>query len=232
MSETQTSWPVLCVAERRVLGVLVEKAKTTPDAYPMSLNGLVAGSNQKSNREPVLDLSETEVEDALVGVQQKGLTTRISGGRVENLYEVFHVNKGELAVLAELLLRGPQTEGELRGRASRMEPIADLDTLRSVLRPLAERGLIVFLGPEGRRGTMLTHGFHSPQELATVPREETAESLKPARSANPPELANPESLANLQTEIATLRGEVADLRNQVQRLQEGVSTLAAQRAST
>src|SRR5260370_26056181 len=112
MSETQTSWLVLCVAERRVLGVLVEKAKTTPDAYPMSLNGLVAGSNQKSNREPVLDLSETEVEDALVGVQQKGLTTRISGGRVEktarNPSGRFHACNGLVARVARRLSPWPR----------------------------------------------------------------------------------------------------------------------------
>ena len=82
-----------------------------------------------------------------------------------HLYEAWSVNKVELAVLAELLLRGAQTEGELRVRASRMEPVEDLDALRLVLKPLQERNLIVFLGPEGRRGTLLTHGFHAPKEL-------------------------------------------------------------------
>src|SRR5262249_31832548 len=128
VTQATTTLPMLSLTERRVLGVLVEKAKTTPDAYPMSVNALVTGSNQKSNRDPVLSLSEDGVEDALASCQQKGLVTRISqagGSRVvrwrHNLYDVWHVEKVELAILAELLLRGPQTEGELRGRADRME---------------------------------------------------------------------------------------------------------------
>src|SRR6516162_7480604 len=120
-------WPVLDMRERRVLGVLVEKAKTTPDAYPLSVNALVTGSNQKSNRDPILNLTDLEVEDTLARCQKKALAIKITGGRVvrwkHNLYEVWHVDKVELAVLGELLLRGPQTEGELRSRASRMEPI-------------------------------------------------------------------------------------------------------------
>ena len=163
------TWPILTMAERRVLGVMVEKAKTTPDVYPMSLNSMMTGSNQKSNRDPVMNLSEENIEDTLAGLQPKGYVTRIQGGRVErwrhNLYDQWAVNKVELAILAELLLRGPQTEGELRQRASRMEPIDDLDELRSALKPLTERRLVLFLGPEGRRGTMITHGFHAPKEV-------------------------------------------------------------------
>src|SRR5271165_4972801 len=108
-----TSWPGLSIIERRILGVLVEKAKTTPDVYPLSINSIVTGSDQKSNRDPLLNLSDVEVEDALPQLQQKGLLSRITGGRVErwrhNLYEVWKVNKVELAILAELLLRGAQT---------------------------------------------------------------------------------------------------------------------------
>ena len=166
------AWPVLSPNERRVLGVLVEKAKTTPDVYPLSLNSLVTGSNQKSNREPVMSLSELDVEETLDSAQKKGLAVKVTGGRVERwrhvLYEAWQVGKVELAILAELLLRGPQTEGELRGRASRMEPIDDLDSLRSTLKPLVERGLVVYLTPEGRRGTIVTHGFHSAEELAQL----------------------------------------------------------------
>ena len=132
-------WPVLDLRERRALGVLVEKQKTTPDAYPMSLNALVTGGNQKSNRDPVLFLSEEDVEYTLTRLQKAGLVMKITGGRVERwrhtLYDSWHVGKVEMAVLGELLLRGPQTEGELRTRASRMEPIDDLDQLRQVLRP-------------------------------------------------------------------------------------------------
>ena len=127
-STTPPSWPVLSAQERRVLGVLVEKAQTTKDAGPLSMNSLVTGCNQKSNRDPVMNLNDAQAEEALVSAQQKGLTVRIIGsGRVErwkhSLYEAWHVSKPELAILAELLLRGAQTEGELRARASDREQL-------------------------------------------------------------------------------------------------------------
>src|SRR5437763_2730354 len=188
-----TTWPTLTMAERRVLGVLVEKAKTTPDVYPMSLNSLLTGANQKSNRDPLLNLSEEDVENTLAGLQPKGYVTRIQGGRVErwrhNLYDQWSVNKVDLAILAELLLRGPQTEGELRQRASRMEPIDDLDALRAALKPLVERRLVAFLGEEGRRGTLITHGFHASKEielLKSQPRSEEASAAAPIHSSTWP----------------------------------------------
>src|SRR3954452_21269072 len=167
-------WPVLDTEERRVLGVLVEKAKTTPDSYPLSVNALVTGSNQKSNRDPIMELDDDDVLDALNRCKNKGLVMKVIGGRVERwrhmLYETWHVDKVELAVLAELLLRGPQTEGELRTRAGRMEPIEDLDVLRAKLRPVVDRRLVVYLTAEDRRGAMLTHGFHDARELDTLKR--------------------------------------------------------------
>ena len=171
-----TSWPALTPYERRLLGVLVEKAKTTPDVYPMSVNALMTGANQKSNRDPVLELTEEDIDETLLDLQKKGLVTQVQGGRVvrwrHNLYDQWTSSKVGMAVITELLLRGPQTEGELRGRASRMEPIEDLETLRNLLKPLAEKRLVVFLGPEARRGTLITHGFHSAEEMqacANVP---------------------------------------------------------------
>jgi uncharacterized protein YceH (UPF0502 family) len=220
-----TVLPALSATERRILGVLVEKAKTTADAYPLSLNALVTGSNQKSNRDPVLNLTDLDVEEALTSAQQKGLTTRITGGRVErwrhNLYEVLHVGKVELAVLAELLLRGAQTEGELRGRAGRMEPIPDLETLRDVLRPLAERRMIVFLGPEGRRGTLITHGFHTPKEMeALQAKAQVLASEDSVRASSPSAASFPETMS--------LRDEVAALREQVTQLQDDLAGLSEQ----
>src|SRR6266581_7488556 len=101
MSSEPATWPVLDPQERRVLGVLVEKAKTTPDVYPLSLNALVTGCNQKSNREPVLNLEDYEVEQALTEAQKKGLAVKVIGGRVERwrhaLYDAWHLNKVELA---------------------------------------------------------------------------------------------------------------------------------------
>jgi uncharacterized protein YceH (UPF0502 family) len=235
------SWPVLSLNERRVLGVLVEKAKTTPDAYPLSMNSVVTGSNQKSNRDPVLDLTEDDAEEALVSSQKKGLAVRITGGRVErwrhSLYEAWAAGKVELAILAELLLRGPQTEGELRSRASRMEPIDDLDALRALLKPLVERGLVVYLGPEGRRGTMLTHGFHDPEELkhlrgrhgssdADTPSCPAAPAASGHASGSTPPIASLEArLTEAQKEIAELRKAVADLQGQVGSLTVEVKSL-------
>jgi uncharacterized protein YceH (UPF0502 family) len=238
--------PVLSANERRVLGVLVEKAKTTPDVYPMTINAMVTGCNQKSNREPVLNLSDLDVEDALTSAQKKGLVIKIvtAGGRAErwkhNLYEAWKADKVELAILAELLLRGPQTEGELRGRASRMEPIADLDALRALLRPLVERKLVVYLSPEGRRGTMVTHGFHDAGELKYLRSKHADDAAAPAVPApatpRPPEPsrptpappANQEALAALEARLATAHTEIAELRKSVADLQATVSDLAAQ----
>jgi uncharacterized protein YceH (UPF0502 family) len=222
------SWPQLSLEERRVLGVFVEKAKTTPDGYPMSINALVTGCNQKSNRDPLLALTEDDVEVALDSLQARGLATKILGGRVvrwkHNLYEAWQVDKVPLAILAELLLRGPQTEGELRGRASRMEPIDDLDRLRSELKPLAARGLIHFLGPEGRRGTLITHGFHSPQEIEALHRQSRSEDSGPAAPA--PRAAVPGALSELEQNVAEVRAEVAELRSQLQQLQAALAEVS------
>jgi uncharacterized protein YceH (UPF0502 family) len=218
------SWPVLTPNERRVLGVLVEKAKTTPDVYPLSLNSLVTGSNQKSNREPLMNLSDLDVEETLDSAQKKGLVVKVTGGRVERwrhvLYEVWQVGKVELAILAELLLRGPQTEGELRGRASRMEPIDDLESLRNTLKPLAERRLVVYLTPEGRRGTIVTHGFHSAEEL---------EQLRAVQSdfEREPELVVRATPANdTGTEIELLRTRIEKLEQTVGALSEQLARLS------
>jgi uncharacterized protein YceH (UPF0502 family) len=221
--EASVPLPVLSAVERRVLGVLVEKAKTTPDAYPLSINALVTGCNQKSNRDPVMNLSDLDVEEALVSCQQKGLAIKITGGRVVRwrhaLYEAWKVNKVELAVLGELLLRGPQTEGALRGRASRMEPIEDVDALRAVLRPMAERHLIVYLTPEGRRGTVLTHGFHSADELERLRKRAGAGAFAEAEAATEAAPAGRPAAAagtsNLEAQLAAVQAEVAELRHQV-----------------
>jgi uncharacterized protein YceH (UPF0502 family) len=236
---------VLDTHERRVLGVLVEKAKTTPDAYPMSVNALVTGSNQKSNREPLLNLSDFEVEDALTRCKDKGLAVKITGGRVVRwrhyLYESWHVDKLDLAVLCELLLRGPQTEGELRMRAVRMEPFDDLDALRRTLKPLSERGLVVYLTPEDRRGAVLTHGFHDPQELShlrarhsseVVPGASVPSAGSAAEAAAAPrprvEPASPpvqEKLDEATKELAALKQSVAELRAELSGLRDELRAL-------
>jgi uncharacterized protein YceH (UPF0502 family) len=219
-------WPVLDVRERRVLGVLVEKQKTSKsaDTYPLSLNALTTGCNQKSNRDPVLNLSEDEVEDALTRCQKQLLVYKITGGRVErwrhNLYESWQVDKVELAILAELLLRGPQTEGELRPRVSRMEPIDDLDALRAALRPLVQRNLVLYLTPEGR-GAVVTHGFHDPHELERIRAHVNAQPVATTTST-PPAAAEP---SRLECELATTRTELAALKQVVTELQATTARL-------
>lgn len=159
--------------ERRVLGVLIEKAKTTPDAYPLTLAGIVTGSNQKSNRDPLMTVDEDQVARALESLREAGVVTEIFGsGRVpryrHHAYEWFgNIGKEDLSILAELLLRGEQSEGDLRGRASRMDPIPDLGFLRTRLDDLAARGLVVWLSPPGR-GRILTHGLLPEEKLEKV----------------------------------------------------------------
>lgn len=163
----------LDAVERRVLGVLIEKGKTTPEAYPLSLNAIITGCNQKNNRDPLMNVDEDQVGRALETLRAAGVVAEIYGsGRVPRYrhygYEWFGgIEKEDLSILAELLLRGEQSEGDLRGRASRMDPIADLQILRTKLDGLAERGLIIWLSPPGR-GRVLTHGLLPEEKLEKV----------------------------------------------------------------
>lgn len=133
--------------ESRVLGVLVEKAQTTPQQYPLTLNAIVNGANQKNNREPVTNLNEEQVLEALDGLRSKGLAREVmlSGSRVEKFRhvarEVFEIDTNQLVILTELLLRGPQTIGELRGRAARMAASIgeSTDIVKNVLDSLINR---------------------------------------------------------------------------------------------
>jgi len=224
---TSDSWLPLGPLERRVLGVLIEKQKTSksPDAYPMSLNSITTGCNQKSNRDPVMDLSEEQVEDTLGDLQKKLLVTRLTGSRVDRfrhmLYEHWSTTKLDMAVLAELLLRGPQTKGELRGRAARMEPIDTLEALEELLRPLAARKLVVYLTDPDRRGAMLTHGFHKPEELDQA-RTHAASAPVPA-----------ESMASLRQGIAAptsrdLESKLGDALAEIEKLRSSVEAMAEQ----
>lgn len=233
------SWEPLAVAERRVLGVLVEKQKTskTPDAYPLTLNALQTGCNQKSNRDPVLDLDEIEVEEACEALQARGLVERITGGRVDRfrhkLYDAWTSGGPELAVLAELLLRGPQTKGDLRTRAARMAPIESLDALEDVLKPLVERRLVVYLTEPDRRGAVVSHGFHTADELARLTAhhsgapvsvsEVAAPRAAPAPAAAPPD----DRLAAALAAIEELKARVAALEVQVSEVLKNVPSPVA-----
>ena len=200
------NWQPIPPHERRVLGVLIEKQKTskTADAYPMTLNSIAVGCNQKSNRDPVYDLDDDAVEEALDALQKKGVVVKMTGSRADRwrhqLYELWRVTKVEMAVMAELLLRGPQSEGDLRGRASRMEEIADLDELRGLLKTLADRKLVVYVSGAGGRGAVVTHGFHTADELATA----TAHPHRAEVSAGPAGGALEARLAALEARVAAL----------------------------
>ena len=168
------SWVPLTPRERRVIGVMVEKAKTTPEYYPMTVAAIVSACNQKSNRDPVTNYDQDDVEETLHGLRKKGAVILMEGsGRVarwkHTLYEWLKVSKVELAVLAELLLRGPQTEGELRARASRMEPLADLPALQAILEALLPRLLVVYLSPPGAKA-------RSFRNARTLPKRRAGES--------------------------------------------------------
>ncbi len=232
MSEpAERTWVPLTAPERRVLGVLVEKAKTTPDIYPLTIAAIVTGSNQKSNRDPITNYDGDDVEEILQGLRKKGAVVMVEGsGRVvrwkHTLYDWLKVTKVELAVVAELLLRGSQTEGDLRSRAGRMEPLPDLAALQSVLTSLASKGLIVHLTPPGvRRGVVVTHNLYSTNELerekvrlAASP-EAAEEPDRPARVVGPrPEPAPPAELAALRADLDALRETVRALAEEVRDL--------------
>ena len=177
------NWKPISAISRRILGVLVEKAKTTPDAYPLSLNALTTGCNQKSNRDPVMNLSTEEVEDALEELRSQGALAEVHGdGRVVRyrhyMKDWLGVDGVELAIMTELLLRGTQTVGELRTRASRMAPsqLPDLASMEPVLQALMDRKLVVAVTPPGR-GQLVTHGLVSRSRTES----RTPRTLEPAQ---------------------------------------------------
>ena len=231
----ERSWVPLDARERRVLGVLVEKAKTTPEYYPMTIAGLTAGCNQKSNRDPITNYDQDDADEILQGLRKKGAVIMVeAGGRVvrwkHTLYDWFKVNKVELAIVAELLLRGPQTEGDLRARASRMEPLPDLQTLQTHLEALVPRGLVVYLSPPGqKRGVVVTHGlYHRPDDLERDRQKhatsQTIDNDEPIRTAPRP-TTSPSPTSGLAEEVADLRIEVDTLRATVAALWAEIHTL-------
>jgi uncharacterized protein YceH (UPF0502 family) len=225
--------------ERRVIGVLAEKAKTTPEYYPMTLAAIVSGCNQKSNRDPVTDYDSDDVEDTLHGLRKKGLTILVdAGGRAlrwkHMLYETLKVTKAELAVLVELLLRGPQSEGELRARASRMEPLPDLASLQTILQGLASRRLVHYLTPpEQKRGVYVAHGLYPADELEKVrqafaSRQPSDEEMPARLSAARADLNAAAVAPGWVAEIAALRDENAELRGDIHNLRRALEALAAE----
>jgi uncharacterized protein YceH (UPF0502 family) len=232
-------WQPIGAVGRRVLGVLVEKAKTTPEAYPLSLNSLRTGCNQKNNRAPLMQLEDDQVEEAIESLRGLGAIAVVQGsGRVDKLrhlaYEWLGVEKIELAVMAELLLRGAQTVGELRGRAARMEPIKDLAELRPVLDALIAKRLIMYLTPPGR-GAVVTHTLYLEQELDKVRREAAAlgTSDEPEhRATSPPSAIVPRVAPATVRDESGLEAEVARLREEVAAVKRDLALAQAEFEST
>jgi hypothetical protein len=198
---------VLDPVEARVLGSLIEKEATTPDYYPLSLNALVNACNQKSNREPVVDYDEDTVYGAVDSLREKRFAVTIVGGGRVNKYaqrisETLNLGRRELAVLGVLLLRGPQTLGEIKDRSERMYSFADLEETERVLEKLAEwPGMPLAKKLPRQPGQKEARYGHL---LAGEPAAGTW-----AEAASPPP---PGRLAQLEQEIQQLRSELSDLK--------------------
>lgn len=195
--------------EVRVLGALVEKQLSTPDYYPMTVNALTQACNQKTNREPVVSYSESVVQETLDLLLRKRLAGTASGASMRAtkyrhaLAEAFELDTPELAVLGVLMLRGPQTVGEIRGRTGRMHAFESLEQVEAVLHDLAtrEEPLVAELERQpGQKEARFAHLLAGEPEIA-APTEPT------------PLAASPTRLQALEDEVASLRSELDDLRN-------------------
>lgn len=193
--------------ELRVLGALIEKESTTPEYYPMSLNSLVAACNQKTNRWPVTEYGDDDVMEALDGLKARGFAAAITGGSrvtkfAQRLTEKLNPGRRETAILCVLMLRGPQTIGEIKGRTERIYNFADLEETATVLQKMIDR-------PEGALVQKLPHapGTKEPRFAQTLGGAVEISTVTHA--------AAPDRLALLEAEVARLRDEVGELRRRL-----------------
>jgi hypothetical protein len=207
---------LLNAVEARVLGALVEKEITTPEYYPLSLNALVNACNQKNNREPVMNLDEEAVRQALRGLEDDGIAGPVRGGdsRVtkyeHRLQEIFNFTRGETAIICVLLLRGAQTPGELRGRTERMHRFDELDDVLGTLQRLMQRepALVKALPRQpGTKETRYAHLLSDEVEAPETPQAGVAEAS-----------SGDDRVARLEAEVADLRLELTELKERVERL--------------
>src|SRR4051812_25950714 len=202
--------PLLTIVEARVLGALVEKEVTTPDYYPLSLNALMNACNQKSNREPTMDLDEDEIRQALHGLEEKRLAGRArSDGRVTKyehwLQEAFNFTRGEIAAICVLLLRGPQTLGEIRGRSDRLFHFEELSDVQATLQKLMDRDppLVKVLPRQpGTKEARYAHLFSG--DVATF--EVTAAPANATGAAS----GKDERISVLEEHVAALHSDIAE----------------------
>jgi uncharacterized protein YceH (UPF0502 family) len=209
---------ILNEVEARVLGALIEKEITTPDYYPLSLNALVNACNQKNNREPVMTLDESSVRTALYNLQAKRLAGPASADSRVTKYEhrtqeVFNFTRAETAIIDVLMLRGPQTPGELRGRSERMYRFEELSDVQATLQRLIERDppLVKMLPRQsGTKESRFAHLLSGNVEGWEAPVESSAPVARGA--------IDDERVARLESELAELRKEIAELKMQVEGL--------------
>ncbi len=215
--EENSSQHTLTPLEQRVLGCLIEKQITTPDYYPMTLNALTNACNQKSNRDPVVHFEETDVVHGIGGLRQKGFAQLVeaAGSRIpkyqHSLPRVYDLTRPDIAILCELLLRGAQTVGEIRTRASRMYDFADLAQVETALQDLIsrEQPLVVKLPRQaGRKENRFMHLLGGMPEITDEPQGLSPEAATLAvRGDN-------ERITRLEEEVAALRQTVASLEQQ------------------
>lgn len=211
--------------EVRILGALLEKQQTTPDYYPLTVNALLAACNQKSNRDPVMELSETEVWDALDRLKEDVLVWKVSGGRAEhfeqNLDRRWSLNGAKKALMTVLLLRGPQTPGELRARTGRMHEFTSVEQVEETLHDLAagDQPLVAELSrTPGQKESRWAHlaGGEPPAPVAAVSPVRTAVSAVAApRPAAEPREGLADRVASLEEQVEALTRELAELKSQL-----------------
>ena len=214
----------LSLLETRIIGALIEKELTTPDQYPLSLNGLTTACNQKSNRDPVMSLAESEVQDVVDGLKGKNLVSEVLiGGRVPKFKHRFcntefsklHLNPQELGIVCVMLLRGPQTPGELRTRTNRLCKFDDSLHVEKVLQRLMEREdgpFVVRLGREaGKRESRYAHLFSGevkPEDFSSITTESVIPSTPQAEDAE----QYVQRIESLEEQVAGLRAELENLK--------------------
>ena len=209
--------------QRRVLGVLLEKAFTTPDVYPLTVKACTSGCNQKNNRDPVTNYSEEQVRDILDELREVGVAAVVhtDGGRAERfrhyMRKRYTFSEVQLAIITELLLRGRQQPGELRTRASRMTPIDGQETLRAALADLQAQGFVQANGPLDRRGVEVDHTFYLDGE---------GQKLAPGNfSSGPPESSSSDALDDQPVARGNSTSGLEELKQQQAAMAEEMSAL-------
>ncbi len=216
----------LTFEEGRVLGCLIEKAKTTPDNYPLSLNSLLNAANQKSNRYPVTDLDEPDIEDAVDGLREKKLAFRVdqAGARTakfkHNAQSTLEFYDEHVAILSVLLLRGPQTSGEIRGRTERLYRFDSVEEVEEVLKEMMEKEdpLITILPPSSGKTVSRYHQTFAeyPLELSAAGSPQGSISSQPLRMNR----ASPEQVEALEKRVTDLEAQLKEMQDQFSQIRE------------